>query len=594
VLQVSYFVRGTQTDEPSIAPFVPVVLDAALSEQPALGWRTIGAVRCVPSTGALPDERIHVAATTVYFADLFESKDSGYNTWADVRQRRAVPYLVLGGPIRPEFIEPVLRRSGADLFFSGSGIASFRSFCEILDDALRNRARVEPSAIARIPGVYQIVEGRFIAPNTTRQNVAAVRKLAFSERNIRPILSDACLTWLPYPMFDTCDHAKCTFCDWDPIGLPLNREQRLGYAKAVLAVARTAGKTVSLAPCGPHFDFGDSGFLDLSRELGGRFSLGCRPDSLLSLGPVGDREPELDRIRAVVDAGCSQIHFGVESLNPGMRSAFRKSHFTNEELFKLVAAIQECGGARSVRCLLLMLPPSFTATTEEYVDERIAIVGAITDMDSGSPLRFAAFGINRSKARTVFPIPGTIEYELIAEFYEAFPAHRRAAGLTVERLTSDGPRVLYKDSLSLDLIPSFAQQLTTATIAAFDGEVGSDGRRAASYPFAMPALDVRGALMASTLLTSGTVPLPRYYLDTLTPLLEPDRWPRVIVNRLEGGEEEWARRLVQLHDEEFERQKSAFLERLAVSPIHDRAAYEFWLGLPERRVQMKQPARPRF
>lgn len=477
---VLYFSRAVT--ERNTENFTVVALHSVLQEQPALGWAKVGDVKYF-NLGEISQAKdafsceVDLICLTAYFHDLVSGDI--FQQVSLLRQSFPGKKIVIGGPVNPDFASDILLKSGADLFFSGSALLSFRTYCELINSSKTADRYIQPNEIRKIPGIHQFRFGlTYLPPETLVQDVSFVKKLKLDsapllEYLVRFYLSDRLgivLAYGPqgrqlhlvYPMFDSCDYGRCTFCDYHPNGLPLSREQRLSYARDL---HMSLSRAISLGDIphdfhgvGPNFDVGDKDFLAFAREQSYQFSIMLRPESLLVPGPVGTRHPNWKLIKELISSGAISFDFGIESAILARRSGYGKTRVTNSEIYEIVHAITMIADTSSktrdmVSSSFFFIPPSFDVGAKMLSVEHQARTKMLMDFCDGRTYFFTAVNYQYP---SIMVLPGTVEYSLMEKFRTMFP--RSLESYQGERAiaSSYSGKMIYNYPLPLDPVAAMA------------------------------------------------------------------------------------------------------------------------------------------
>ena len=455
MLNMSFISQGNSRSNQ--VNFVPVLLSSVLDSQPELGWDMVGSLSYTyASSGKIlgyTPERADVVGHTVYYDFLIHPEEIR-KTERTIRSANPNSIFVIGGPVGEQFADVALLKTNADFFFSGSALWSFRKFCEHVAACKDSGVDLDREYLRTLPGLYQRVGETIISPLSNQQPTDFIRKLRLDPT---PLLNydfdnrflDRFV--LPYPMFNPCP-GKCSFCLYNPIGVPLTREQKWEYLERSRKLAEPR-KSFHPKWYGPNFDFGDTKFLEELKHDRRGYHIMSMVTAFLEPGAVGNRPVREDRIESIFSQNMQFIHFGVESLTPQIRDEMGKDPFTNEELERILKAIANAKTSKGygdqfpiVR--LLMLPPDITSCFLDFSSNTLSLLELYE--------RFGSLGLILTTSWNrgcVYPYPDTPDFEILNLFRERFPKlFKEYFKGNIHRMPGEQHHLFYSGSIPLDPI----------------------------------------------------------------------------------------------------------------------------------------------
>lgn len=407
--------------------FVPVALASVVADQPELGWDRIAHLSYTHSLktdlGPHPAKKFEIAGHTIYHANVLNPM-SIRKTEQQIRKFHPEALFVIGGPIAEEIAVPALLRANADFFFSGSALWSFRKFCEHVDACRQTGVELDREYLRTLPGLYQRIGNEVIPPLSTVQPTDFIGKLVLDPS---PLFEYDSLTKprkrfdLPYPMLRPCP-GKCSFCNYNPIGVPLTHEQKREYVRRARELA-SPDRAMVLDWFGPNFDFSDQWVLDNLIESKTGYPIMTRVVSLLEPGEVGKREPNRARIERIMSPYLRRISLGVECLTEQIRDEMGKDRFTNDELERVLLAIAEVKNERDYKngnlptVCLFMLPPDISTSFITMGSDTVIL----SDWYQDFAVKHKLVLQTSWQTAVVNPYPNTPDFELLKIFQERFP-----------------------------------------------------------------------------------------------------------------------------------------------------------------------------
>ncbi|MFH2106116.1 MAG: hypothetical protein ABII22_02565 [Candidatus Micrarchaeota archaeon] len=580
--------------------FVPVLLDAMLSEQPKLGWRQIGKLeyRDMNSAGFEEVASAEIVCSTLYVDELAVPPGKipkGHTVKSNVqyvKELNSDAIYAIGGPVPEGLAEAALLHTGADFFFAGSGLMSFRRFCEHVDECKARGTEVDREHLQTIPGLYQRIGETIIHPlqDAEKQETRFIRELKISARTLfrynehQPEQKMV----IPYPMFHLCTQG-CSYCRYDPIPVPLTIQQRQDYAlEAIRETSRRGWQKPGLEYYGPFFDFEDKGYQEMKRTLGQGFGVMCKPTHLLEAGEVSKRKVSR-RILEMIDYGLESVGIGLETFSRGRRRMFGKPDFTNQEILRAVDAMGEAywqkqGRKSWFRLDLFILPPGIDASIIGMKNEWYSFIKFMMDMKNW----FCMYVTNNGAIKVY---PDTPEEEILRLVHERFPEeferyfHRNIAILEGK----NSQRILYESSLPLD--PILLSTMTSMAQAFKQIEWMSGPEKEMNKGALMNYLGFSFATRYAGMLLGSGIEFPAQIKRMALEIITYAKAVEMLSDKtlMTTGEPREMRALDPIVEDVFERSGRKNAENiLMATPLRNHEAYNLWRKLPRMRREMTE------
>lgn len=599
MLDVLFIAQGNS--ESNLFNLVPALLDSVLREQPKLDWKELGRVTYVNRTKKdqhLPElAKADILAHTIYvgtltgggFCEIFGTNHQAKSVNPNILR-------IVGGPIHSGLAEAILLVTGADFYFADSALWSFRKFCEHVAECKEKGIPLDREYLSTLPGLFQRVGEQIIHPKNSFQPTEFLKQLevypdSLLAFNLKKGEGDSRI-YTAYPMMNRCT-GGCSFCAYDPVGVPLSREQRQAYAEQANALAQASGKVAVFSSIGPNFDFNDKFYL---YHLQHSQMVMCTVTSLLKPGEVGTRSPNLDRINDMLTAKIRQISVGVESLIEEKREEMGKQPFTNQELEGLIHAI---GIAKSERGLhlpplleVLMLPPDISTSSYDFVIDSIGLYNLWTRSFRSEYPVWLIVEISKSQLPHLTPFPDTPDFEVLRLFHERFPElferyHRKNS---FRVCGNNEPPILYEHSLPFDPI---ARMVSCSTIYIFHEVRGDNPLKTELWPiFLKTYLDALGLHSYATQAKESRITLCGEFSSHVEQILASHQERIELLESVTTSPDikpEHLHEVRELFNAYYTRMgKEAMAVAMERTPLRDPKAYELWKKLGRIRRAMTQ------